>query len=88
MISKPRLTLSDLSPSLRFLVSRTAGQTEFDGVVPVARDDHEVAVGNSGVADAEVPATATDAAVAGFNAEITPVPVVEPPSRMISRLIQ
>ena len=58
---------------LRFLVSRTAGQTESEVVEPVDRDE-AVAVGNSGAVGAVAPATATDAAVGGICDILAPLP--------------
>ena len=51
--------------AIRFLVSRTAGQTESEGEVPVVRDDVVVAVGDSSAVGDAAPATATEAAVGG-----------------------
>ncbi|NBR50067.1 hypothetical protein EBU02_14735, partial [bacterium] len=53
------LQASSFRLSLRFLVSRTAGQTETDAVVPGVRVVAEVAVGNGRAVGVVVPATAT-----------------------------
>ena len=58
----PPLPPSSFRPSLRSLVSRTADQTESDVVEPVVRVVVVDAGGNSGVAGADDPATATNAA--------------------------
>ena len=51
---------------LRFLVSRTAGQTESDEGEPVVRVVEVVAVGNSRAVGVAAPATATEAAEGGI----------------------
>ena len=61
---------------LESLVSRTAGQTESDVDVPVARVVADVAVGNGRVAGDAEPATATDAAGGGAVQIEAPLPHV------------
>ena len=67
-----RLLSSSFRLSLRSLVSRTAGQTEAEAVVPRGRVEVG-AVGNSGGVVGG-PATATDAAVGGICDILAPLP--------------